>query len=105
MGRRGATSGDWAELIWEQEVAGSNPAIPTIFRICCLWVGAIVVASCCRPVSAGVAQRLCMLAPTSPADRSIILPVEPVFDCLRTACQYEVARSRRSFGGRQVITS
>jgi hypothetical protein len=28
-GRRGATSGDWAELIWEQEVAGSNPAIPT----------------------------------------------------------------------------
>jgi hypothetical protein len=22
-------------LIWEQEAAGSNPAIPTIFQICC----------------------------------------------------------------------
>jgi hypothetical protein len=44
-GRRRATSGDWAGLIWEQEVAGSNPAIPTIFRICYLWVGAILVAS------------------------------------------------------------
>jgi hypothetical protein len=33
-GRHRATSGDWAELIWEQEVAGSNPAIPTIFQIC-----------------------------------------------------------------------
>ena len=28
-GRRQATSGDWVELIWEQEAAGSIPAIPT----------------------------------------------------------------------------
>jgi hypothetical protein len=63
--RHGATSGDGAELIWEQEAAGSNPAIPTIFRICCLWAGAIVVASRCRLTSAGVAQCLRTLAPTS----------------------------------------
>jgi hypothetical protein len=53
IGRHRATSGDWAELIWEQEVAGSNPAIPTIFRICHLSVGANLVASWCRPMSAG----------------------------------------------------
>ena len=29
FGRRGTTSGGCAELIWEQEAAGSNPAIPT----------------------------------------------------------------------------
>src|SRR5262249_32115771 len=28
-GRHCATSGGWLELIWEQEAAGSNPAIPT----------------------------------------------------------------------------
>jgi hypothetical protein len=28
-GRHRATSSDWRELIWEQEAAGSNPAIPT----------------------------------------------------------------------------
>ena len=68
-------------------------------------MGVNLEASYCRRMSAGVAQRLRTLAPTSPADRSIILPVEPVFDCLRTAYQYEVARSRRSFGRRRVITS
>jgi hypothetical protein len=71
-------SGDWAELIWEREVAGSNHAIPTIFRICHLLVGVILVASYCRPMSAGVAQRLRTLAPTSPPDRPTILAVEPV---------------------------
>ena len=29
IGRHQATSGDRVELIWEQEAAGSNPAIPT----------------------------------------------------------------------------
>ena len=80
MGRRGATSGDWAELIWEQEAAGSNPAIPTIFRICYLLVGANLVASYCRLMSAGVAQRRRTLAPASPPDRLSIPPVELVFD-------------------------
>jgi hypothetical protein len=28
-GRHQATSGGWVDLIWEQEAAGSNPAIPT----------------------------------------------------------------------------
>ena len=97
IGRREPTSGDWAELIWEQEVAGSNPAIPTIFRICYLLVGAIPVASCCRPMSASVAQRLCTLAPTSPPDQPTILSIESVFDYSRTACRCEVARSRRFF--------
>ena len=67
-GRHRATSGDWAELLWEQEVAGSNPAIPTIFRICCLLVGVNLVASYCRSTSVGVAQRRRTLAPTSPLD-------------------------------------
>src|SRR5215472_4546474 len=36
FGRRRATPGDRIGLIWEQEVAGSNPASPTaIFRTCC----------------------------------------------------------------------
>jgi hypothetical protein len=30
-GRHEATPGDRLELIWEQEAAGSNPAIPTAF--------------------------------------------------------------------------
>jgi hypothetical protein len=64
--RHRATSGDWAGLIWEQEAAGSNPAIPTIFRICDLLVGAILVASVCRLTSVGVAHCLRTLAPTSP---------------------------------------
>jgi hypothetical protein len=102
-GRHRATSGDWAGLIWEQEAAGSNPAIPTIFRICWLLVGAKSGSQLLSPMSASVAQRLPTLAPISPADRSIILLVELVFDCLRMACPYEVARSRRSFGRRQVI--
>ena len=80
IGRRRATSGDWVELIWEQEAAGSNPAIPTIFRICCPLVGAILVASYCRPMSAGVAQRRRTLAPTCPPDRPTTLSVEPEFD-------------------------
>jgi len=32
--RRRATCGDWRELTWEQEAAGSNPAIPTQFFEC-----------------------------------------------------------------------
>jgi hypothetical protein len=36
-GRHHATPSYWVELIWEQEAAGSNPAIPTaIFRMYCL---------------------------------------------------------------------
>ena len=36
VGRREATSGGSRELIWEQDAAGSNPAIPTaIFRMYC----------------------------------------------------------------------
>ena len=35
-GRHGAPSGDWVELIWEQEAAGSNPAIPTEFFECAI---------------------------------------------------------------------
>jgi hypothetical protein len=66
MGDVGATSGDWAELIWEQEVADSNPAIPTVFRIRCPLAGAILAAGYCRSTSVGVAQRLRTLAPTSP---------------------------------------
>jgi hypothetical protein len=80
--RHRATSGDWAQLIWEQEVAGSNPAIPTIFRICYLWVGANPVASCCRPMSASMAQRLRMFALTSPPG----LPSHPANrTCIRLA--------------------
>ena len=33
-GRRRATWGGWVELIWEQEAAGSNPAIPTRSELC-----------------------------------------------------------------------
>jgi hypothetical protein len=79
VGRHQATSGDGAGLIWEQEVAGSNPAIPTIFRISHL-MGANLVASYCRSISASVAQRLRTLAPTNPPDRSTLLWVEYVFD-------------------------
>jgi hypothetical protein len=36
VGQHLATSSVRLELIWEQEVAGSNPAIPTAnFRMCC----------------------------------------------------------------------
>jgi hypothetical protein len=55
-----------ARLLWEQEVAGSNPAIPTIFRICYRLLEAILVASICRRTSAVVAQRLRKLASISP---------------------------------------
>jgi hypothetical protein len=63
IGRRLATSGGWVELIWEQEAAGSNPAIPTTtFRICYQSLGARPVGGC-RLMAVGVAQHMCTLAP------------------------------------------
>ena len=68
IGLRQATSGDRRKLIWEQEAAGSNPAIPTNSRKCDRLLGAILVASICRPMLAGVAQRLRTLAPINSAE-------------------------------------
>jgi hypothetical protein len=60
-GRRRATSGGWVELIWEQEAAGSNPAIPTaIFRMFC--------PSC---VSHPGRRHCCVALPDVARDRSV----------------------------------
>ena len=37
VGLHGTMSGDWLGLIWEQEAAGSNPAIPTRSDRCGSW--------------------------------------------------------------------
>jgi hypothetical protein len=53
-----------ARLLWEQEAASSNLAIPTSYFECCRRLPARVTISGCLLMSLGVDQRLHALAPT-----------------------------------------
>jgi hypothetical protein len=69
IGRHQATSGCVLGLIWEQEAAGSNPAILTRFFECAVSLGKQArTVCCCRLVPGGVGGRLCTLAPTQLED-------------------------------------